>query len=94
MSLLVGEKCYISVNHKLNTMKNIKDITISIFAIIGFVAIVSGFTNNYNQGEVGTYQVAITNSEESTRIKEIIIDTRTGQVISRNSILSRDYKRK
>ena len=27
-------------------MKNIKDITLSIFAIIGFVAIVSGFTNN------------------------------------------------
>ena len=26
-------------------MKNIKDITISIFAIIGFIALVSGFTN-------------------------------------------------
>ena len=26
-------------------MKNIKDITISIFAIIGFVAILSSFTN-------------------------------------------------
>ena len=26
-------------------MKNIKDITISIFAVIGFIALVSGFTN-------------------------------------------------
>jgi len=32
-------------------MKNIKDITISIFAIIGFVAIVSGFTNNETEQE-------------------------------------------
>ena len=37
-------------------MKNIKDITISIFAIIGFLAIVSGFTNNEteNQQTYGT----------------------------------------
>lgn len=32
-------------------MKNIKDITISIFAIIGFIAIVSGFTNNETETE-------------------------------------------
>ena len=32
-------------------MKNIKDITISIFAIIGFVAIVSGFTNNETESQ-------------------------------------------
>ena len=30
-------------------MKNIKDITISIFAIIGFVAIITGFTNEGEQ---------------------------------------------
>ena len=27
-------------------MKNIKDITISIFAVIGFVSIITGFTTN------------------------------------------------
>jgi|TARA_B110000438_G_scaffold299005_1_gene348322 predicted small secreted protein len=64
-------------------MKNIKDITISIFAVIGFVSVVSGFTNNNNQGEVGAYQVAITNVADSGNIREIIIDTRTGEVISR-----------
>jgi len=34
-------------------MKNIKDITISIFAIIGFVAIVTGF-NNLEQPQTTT----------------------------------------
>ena len=28
-------------------MKNIKDITISIFAVIGFLVIITGFTNEY-----------------------------------------------
>ena len=64
-------------------MKNIKDIIISIFIVIGFVSVVSGFTNNNNQGEVGAYQVAITNVADSGNIREIIIDTRTGEVISR-----------
>ena len=36
-------------------MKNIKDITISIFAIIGFVAIISGFTNQAEQSTQPTY---------------------------------------
>ena len=66
-------------------MKNIKDITISIFAIIGFVAIVSGFTNNDNQSTAGKYQVAITNSRDGeVYIIESIIDTRTGKVFSRS----------
>jgi hypothetical protein len=30
-------------------MKNIKDITISIFAVIGFVAIITAFTNQPEQ---------------------------------------------
>ena len=30
-------------------MKNIKEITISIFAVIGFVAIITGFTNQSEQ---------------------------------------------
>ena len=35
-------------------MKNIKDITISIFAIIGFVAILSSFNNQTQQEVQGT----------------------------------------
>ena len=33
-------------------MKNIKDITISIFAVIGFVAIITGFTRNENNNAI------------------------------------------
>ena len=37
-------------------MKNIKDITISIFAVIGFVAIITGFTTNEsNESQQITY---------------------------------------
>ena len=35
-------------------MKNIKDITLSIFAIIGFVAILSSFNNQPKQETHGT----------------------------------------
>ena len=33
-------------------MKNIKDITISIFAIIGFVTVLAGFTPNLTQTNI------------------------------------------
>ena len=37
-------------------MKNIKDITISIFAVIGFVVIITGFTTNEsNESQKITY---------------------------------------
>ena len=36
-------------------MKNIKDITISIFAIIGFVAIITAFTNQPEQANQTVY---------------------------------------
>jgi hypothetical protein len=35
-------------------MKNIKDITISIFAVIGFVAIITAFTNQPTQANQTT----------------------------------------
>lgn len=35
-------------------MKNIKDITLSIFAIIGFIAILSSFNNQPKQETHGT----------------------------------------
>ena len=36
------------LNIKTKIMKNIKDITLSIFAVIGFVAIISGFIITQN----------------------------------------------
>jgi hypothetical protein len=68
-------------------MKNIKDITISIFAIIGFAFLLSSFTPNdveeTTQNQVGTYQVSTTYRDMGNWIFETIIDTRTGKVVSR-----------
>ena len=61
-----------------------KNFTISIFAIIGFVTILSSFNNqSETQSEVGTYQISNTYRENGNWIFETIIDTRTGEVISR-----------
>lgn len=41
-------------------MKKIKDIILSIFAVIGFVALLSSFTNNEESvvDEIGKYQLS------------------------------------
>jgi hypothetical protein len=56
-------------------MKNIKDIVIGIFAVIGFAAIVTGFTNEAEVSESmnGTYELH--NSPDG---KVILLDTSTG----------------
>ena len=68
-------------------MKNIKDITISIFAVIGLVAIITAFTN---QPEQGNYTICgtpeshewtisgVTNT--SGKNKMFILNKRTGEV--------------
>ena len=45
-------------------MKNIKEITLSIFAIIGFITVLSGFTitQNIEKDDIGRYQIAVTNN--------------------------------
>ena len=56
-------------------MKNIKDIVIGIFAVIGFAAIITGFTNEAEVSESmnGTYELH--NSPDG---KVILLDTSTG----------------
>ena len=56
-------------------MKNIKDTVIGIFAVIGFAAIVTGFTNEAEVSESmnGTYELH--NSPDG---KVILLDTSTG----------------
>jgi hypothetical protein len=39
-------------------MKHIKDITISIFAIIGFFTVLTGYSSGTFENEVGTYQLS------------------------------------
>ena len=76
-------------------MKNIKDITISIFAIIGFVAILSSFNNQPEQSTgQGKYQIATsTNSRVDGGVYETIFDTQTGEVISRKLFIQKTYKK-
>jgi hypothetical protein len=45
---------FVNLKEKLNIMKNIKDITLSIFAIIGFIDILSSFNNQPKQETHGT----------------------------------------
>ena len=56
-------------------MKNIKDIVIGIFAVIGFAAIVTGFTNEAEVSESmnGTYELH--NSPDG---KVILLDSSNG----------------
>ena len=54
-------------------MKNIKDITISIFAIIGFIAIISGFTNQAEQ----TNQTQSSGAVPETHVWKLIPTTET-----------------
>ena len=66
-------------------MKNIKDITISIFAIIGFFALGTGFTNktDINQkGQEGTYQFVIRNAVAGAGDSPgfYVFDTRNGDI--------------
>ena len=55
-------------------MKNIKDITISIFAVIGFVAIITAFTNQPEQANQPTtpeshiWEASVAPSSNGSRI--------------------------
>jgi predicted small secreted protein len=72
-------------------MKNIKDITLSIFAIIGFISILSSF-NNQPQEDSGRYAISTT-MRDSGFIFETIIDTKTGEVVERNNVSIQLYDR-
>ena len=65
-------------------MKNIKDITISIFAIIGFVAIITAFTEQANQTVYGTpesHEWTISDvTNTSGKNKMFILNKITGEV--------------
>ena len=80
-------------------MKNIKDITISIFAIIGFIALVSGFTNktetqesqniNYGTPESHVWEFHLKESAAAY----FSINKVTGEVINYEIVNSREERR-
>ena len=57
-------------------MKNIKDITISIFAIIGFMAIISSFTNQSQREK--PYTLATAEGDTSPHL--YVLNQITGEV--------------
>lgn len=76
-------------------MKNFKDIILSIFAIIGFVSIITSFnTQSNNNTAVGQFQVSSTTYDGEMRsfIYETIINTSTGKIISRKKVAKKDYE--
>ena len=70
-------------------MKNIKDIVIGIFAVIGFTAIVTGFTNEAEVSESinGTYELH--NSPDG---KVILLDSSNGEAYTLNEKFGRYWK--
>jgi|TARA_B110000211_G_scaffold124902_1_gene143959 hypothetical protein len=75
----------------------LKGIIIGIFVIV--VPLILMSTTNYTtvNDEVGTFELEMSPQEDGTWVFETIIDTRTGQVISREIkrglIKNSDYKK-
>ena len=67
-------------------MKNIKDIVIGIFAVIGFAAIVTGFTNEAGQEptfgtpESHVWEFHINNGSINAAVFAFAINKQTGEV--------------
>jgi len=64
-----------------------KNIILTIFAIIGFATIVTGFTNivvNDSHQEIGRYQITATNTEGLKGTRVFRVDTKTGVIVEIN----------
>ena len=62
-------------------MKNIKDIILLAFAVIGFYSIITAFTSD--EKEVGRYQIAVTDSG-GRKVQLYRVDTKTGVIVDIN----------
>jgi len=63
-----------------------KNIILTIFAIIGFATIVTGFTDIVNDShqEICRYQITATNSEGLKGTRVFRVDTKTGVIVEIN----------
>ena len=71
-------------------MKNIKDITISILAVIGLVGIITGATMQEKQS--GKYQIDCEFTTETSRAHCVTIDTQTGDIFATQKIKKLIFK--
>jgi hypothetical protein len=65
---------------KTNTMKNIKNITMLILAVIGMVAIIGG--SSIQERQTGKYQIDCEFTSETSRAHCVTIDTETGDIFA------------
>lgn len=63
-----------------------KNTTLLIFAIIGFVTIVTGFADIVNDSdqEIGRYQITATSSNSLSGTRVFRVDTKTGVIVEIN----------
>ena len=64
-----------------------KNIILTIFSIIGFATIVTGFTNivvNDSHQEIGRYQITATNTDGLKGTRVFRVDTKTGVIVEIN----------
>ena len=63
-----------------------KNIILTIFAIIGFTTIVTGFTEIVNDShqEIGRYQITATSSNSLSGTRVFRVDTKTGVIVEIN----------
>jgi hypothetical protein len=72
-------------------MKNIKDVTISIFAIIGLVAVTTGVS--VQERQIGKYQIDCEfRTSDTSRPHCVTIDTETGEIFETQKLRMNDFK--
>ena len=74
---------------KTNTMKNIKNITMLILAVIGLVAIIGG--SSIQERQTGKYQIDCEFTSETSRAHCVTIDTETGDIFATYKIKKSDF---
>ena len=75
---------------KTNTMKNIKNSTMLILAVIGMIAIIGG--SSIQERQTGMYQIDCEFTSETSRAHCVTIDTETGDIFATHKIKKSDFK--
>ena len=71
-------------------MKNIKNTTVSILAVIGLVTIITGTT--LQERQIGKYQIDCEFTSETSRAHCVTVDTETGDIFATLKIKKSDFE--
>ena len=75
---------------KTNTMKNIKNITMLILAVIGMAAVIGG--SAIQERQTGKYQIDCEFTSETSRTHCVTLDTETGDIFATLKIKKSDFE--